>query len=175
MTLKDYVQILSALLTPITTILTIYIAWQQYQVNHFSLRNQLYERRLRVFQTFMSYLSDITREGKTNYQRTVQFYAETREAVFLFDDEIPKRAKEFYYKGIKLSYLREQLYPSTGEPGLPVGDERSRIAHDEEDLLKWFLDQLEVTEELFKQQMKITRGRNCVGQLFNKQIIGTKN
>lgn len=66
-TVRDYVEIFNALLTPLIAILAAFIAWQQYQVSHFSLKNELYERRFKVFKAFMSYLEDIMREGKSNY------------------------------------------------------------------------------------------------------------
>ena len=152
---KDYVEILTALLTPLIAILAVYIAWQQYRVNHHSLRNQLYERRYAVFKAFMSYLADIMREGKTSYQRTSQFYAEASEAEFLFSTSINSKMEELYSKGVNLVALYEQMYPSDGSPGLPVGDERSRVAKDSGELLKWFSRQIKATKGLFKSEMKV--------------------
>lgn len=152
---KDYVEILNALLTPLIAILAVYIAWQQYRINHHSLRNQLYERRYAVFKAFMSYLADIMREGKTSYQRTGQFYAEASEAEFLFSASINSKMEELYSKGVDLVALHEQMYPFDGSPGLPVGQERSRVAKDSGELLKWFLRQIKATKELFKSEMKV--------------------
>lgn len=155
MKVKDYVEIFNALLTPLIAILAAYIAWQQYQVSHFSLKNELYERRFKVFKAFMSYLADIMRDGKSNYQRTSQFYAEASEAEFLFKGKILNKLEELYQKGIRLAYLHEKLYPSDGSPGLPVGDERTKVAEEVANLLGWFVEQIKETKELFKQQMKV--------------------
>jgi hypothetical protein len=155
MTFKDWVQILNALLTPLIAVIAAYIAWQQYLTNHNSLRNQLYERRHAVFKAFMSYLADIIREGKTNYQRTGQFYAEASEAEFLFSDAIPKHMEELYSKGIDLVSLHEKIYPSDGSPGLPVGEERGKVVKETGDLIKWFLRQIKITKEMFKSEMKV--------------------
>jgi len=59
MTFKEIVDVLNALLTPVIAGTTVYIAWQQYQVSRLTLRKDLYEKRLRVYQVFMSYLSEI--------------------------------------------------------------------------------------------------------------------
>jgi hypothetical protein len=153
--LKDLVEIFHALLTPLIAVLAAYIAWQQYRINHSSLRNQLYERRYAVFKSFMSYLADIMREGNTNYQRTGQFYAEASEAVFLFSKTISNKMEELYSKGVDLVALQEQLYPSDGSHGLPKGGERSKVAKEKGELLKWFYHQIKTTKELFKSEMKV--------------------
>lgn len=155
MTVKACVEIFNAFLTPLIAILAAYIAWQQYQVSHSSLKNELYERRFKVFKAFMSYLSDIMREGKTSYQRTSQFYAEASEAEFLFERKILNKLEELYQKGLHLAYLHEKLYPSDNSPGLPVSDERTRVAEEVGDLLGWFGEQIKETKDLFKQQMKV--------------------
>jgi hypothetical protein len=155
MTFKEWVEILNALLTPLIAVIALFIAWQQYRVNHNSLRNQLYERRHAVFKAFMSYLADVMREGKTNYQRTGQFYAEASEAEFLFSKAISKHMEELYSKGIELVSLHEQMYPSDGSPGLPVGEERSKVAKDKGELIKWFTRQIKITKEILKAEMKV--------------------
>ena len=155
--MRDYVQIFQGLLTPLIALLALYIAWQQYQVNHSSLKNQLYERRVKVFRVFMSYLADIMTEGKTSYHRGLQFYAEASEVEFLFNDGIPNKLEELYKKGIRLAHLHEKLYPSDGSQGLSKGDERNRVAEENGDLLEWFESQIKETKDLFKQQMKIMK------------------
>ena len=155
MTLKDLVEILNALLTPLIAVLAAYIAWQQYRVNHHSLRNQLYERRYAVFKAFMSYLADIVSEGKTDYQRTGQFYAEASEAEFLFSESISKKMEELYLKGVALVPLHEQMYPSDCSPGLPVGDEHSKVVKEKDELGKWFYRQIKTTKEIFRSEMKV--------------------
>ena len=155
MTLKDLVEIFNALLTPLIAVLATYIAWQQYRVNHHSLRNQLYHRRCAVFKAFMSYLADIMREGKTNFQRTGQFYAEASEVEFLFSELISKKMEELYSNGIDLVELNERLYPSDDISGLPAGEERSKVAKEKGELLKWYYRQIKITKEMFKSEMRV--------------------
>ncbi|MEA5571316.1 hypothetical protein [Calothrix sp. UHCC 0171] len=159
MAFKEIVDVLNALLTPVIAGTTVYIAWQQYQVSRLTLRKDLYEKRLRVYQAFMSYLSEIVREGKVHHNRVIQFYAEASEGEFLFDAELVEKADELYKQGIQLWYLHNQLYPFDGSPGLPVGDERSRVAHEDSELLEWFINQISTTRELFRKQMSIQERR----------------
>lgn len=155
MTFKDFVEIFSAFLTPLIAILAAYIAWQQYKIQHKTLNNQMYERRYVVFKAFMSLFTDIMRDGKTTYQRLGQFYAEASEGDFLFSDAISKKREELYKRGADLAYARERLYPSDGSPGLPIGDERSKISKESSEHLKWFIDQIDETKKIFKSEMRI--------------------
>ncbi len=153
--LREFIQILSGLLTPLVAVIAVYIAWQQYRIQHYSLRNQLYERRYVVFKAFMSFLSEIIRQRKSDYQRVGQFYAEASEADFLFPESVAKKRDEIYEKAIDLIALNERMYPSDGSEGLPVGEERSAVAQKANELLKWFVREIPKTKELLKSEMKI--------------------
>ena len=153
--MKNYVEIFSSLLTPLIAILSVCIAWQHYQINHSSLRNALYERRLKVFNAFMSFLTDTVRQGWSDHQRVMQFYGETSEAVFLFDAKVVDKAEELYNQGIELDFLHEQLDPCDGGPGLPIGSERNRVVQEQIALRRWFVEQIKEVRELFKKQMQV--------------------
>ena len=148
------VEILIAALTPLIAILAVYIAYQQYKVNHHALRNQLYERRYRVFQATMAYLSEIMRHGKTDFQRVGQFYAETSEAEFLFTQKVTQHLELLYQKGVALEELGEKLFPRDGSQGV-TGAERGQAAKDKADLFRWFSRQLVKTREVFRKEMKV--------------------
>jgi hypothetical protein len=163
---KEIILVLSGLLTPVVACTTVYIAWQQYRVSRLSLRKDLYKKRLRVYRVYMSFLSEIVREGKVNYTRVAQFYTESVEADFLFDQEIIERAEEFRTKGMRLAYLCDCLYPFDGSPGLAVGEKRSRMADEEIELNQWFMRQIPITRMRFKEQMAIQEHKilSIIGQ-----------
>jgi hypothetical protein len=152
---KDGISMLNALTTALVAIITAYIAWQQYRVNHRSLQNLLYERRYVVFKVFMSYFAEIFRDGRVNSKQLIQFRAESCEADFLFSKLISQKAEELYKNGIELEQCHDTMYPSDGSDGLPVGSERSKASEKEAQLLKWFGEQFEETKGLFKTEMKI--------------------
>lgn len=155
MTYGEWVEVFNALLTPLIALLAAYVAWQQYKVQHRAFNVQMYERRYIVFKAFMSFFADIMREGKVSYQRLGQFYAEASEADFLFDDAIPNMREELYSRGVDLVSTYERMYPRDGVPGLPVGPERSEVAKQAGDHLKWFFKQIPETKRLFKAEMTI--------------------
>lgn len=152
----SWVEVLSALLTPAIALIALFIAYQQYRVNQFRLRHELYERRLRVYKAVQSFLSDIVREGGTDYPRCAEFYREASEAVFLFEPSVQEYIEEIYSKAIDLVAAKERLYPPDGSPGLPVGDERTQVSQAKADLLKWLVKQLSASKELFRAKMGVT-------------------
>lgn len=155
MTVKELVDVLSALLTPVIALLAVYIAWQQYKIQHRSYNGQMYERRREVFKAFMAYLSQVMRDGKTSYERLGQFYAEASEADFLFGEAAINKREELYSRGIDMVAGHERMYPSDGSPGLPVGAERSKVAHEHSEHLKWVFKQIPEVKRIFKAEMSI--------------------
>lgn len=153
---KEIVNILSALLTPLIAVLALTIAYRQYKVSRSRLNHELYVRRLEVFKAIRKYISSIARDGKTDFPRVTQFYADAGEADFLFKDDITEQIEKLYKKGLALAELHEKLYPSDGSPGLPVGEERSKVAKQQSEALKWFFDELPNTKRLFKKYLRVT-------------------
>lgn len=99
---SSWVTVFSALLVPAITIIGVYIAYQQYQVNKSRLRHETYERRLAVYKCVQRYLSEILREGKTTYDKALKFYSEASEAAFLFDPSVQEKIDLIYEKSIDM-------------------------------------------------------------------------
>lgn len=151
----EIIQLLMAALTALTALFAAYITWQQYHLGQRHFRHELYDRRLRVFQAARSFLSDIAKDGKARFHRCVQFYAETSEAEFLFGNDIVTLVEDLYSRGLNLAELSEQLYPETGDPGLPVGAERTRIAKQRSEVLKNMTDDLGKLRQAFQPYLGI--------------------
>jgi hypothetical protein len=101
-------------------------------------------------------LSEILRNGKTSYERALQFYSEASEAAFLFDESVQNRIDEIYKKSIEMISGYEKMYPSDGSPGLPVGTERSKVAEQNSELLGWHTDQLKESRPFFAEKLGLT-------------------
>lgn len=146
-------EVLSALLIPAIALIALYIAYQQYKINKQRLRHETYERRLYVYKVVQKFLSEIIREGKTTYERCDEFYSEASEAAFLFDDSVQNKIDEIYKKAVQMVHLDQKMYPLDGSTGLPVGEERSRIAEEESGLLLWLTDQLKESRPFFAEKL----------------------
>lgn len=148
-----WIDTLSALLTPAIALIALYIAYQQHKTNQQRLRHETYERRLKVYKAVQAHLSVILRAGKTSYQECTLFYSEASEAAFLFDKSVMDKIDEIYIKSIDMVGLHEQLYPSDGSQGLPVGEERSKVSQQNGKLLEWHNDQLGESKNFFAKKM----------------------
>src|SRR5437016_4957415 len=142
---SNWVAVLSALLTPLIAIIASYVAYQQHRTNRLKLKHDLFERRYAIFDTLMKFLGSAMREGKTSFQACILFLGDTSQAQFLFGPEIPQYLRVVYEKGLDLSRTHDKLH---GEEHLPVGDERTRIANENSNLLGWFTEQAPAAQEL---------------------------
>ena len=141
MDFKSIVEGLSAALTPVIAVVAIYIAYQQHRINKTRLTLACYDRRMAVFKAVKALYGEIGSAGTANYKMVLKFQSATAEAEFLFskDKKIEEHLEDIYKKGLHLASLQEKMYPSSGEPGLPVGEERSKVAEEHSELLGWFL------------------------------------
>lgn len=156
MDIKSIIEGLSAGLTPVIAVAMTYIAYQQWRTNKSRLTHELYDRRLAVFKAVRAFYGEMGDAGTAKYGMAMKFYAATAEADFLFGDEIRKHIEELYKKGMHLASLHEKMYPSSGEPGLPVGEERSKVAEEHGKLLLWFLqDGIAETRKMFRRYLKV--------------------
>lgn len=100
--MKDYVEILSALLTPTIAIITTYIAIQQYRSGRAKFRHELYDRRMAVYKATSTYLSLVLRNRqheRTDEERAAysEFVKARAESVFLFDKPIVQLLENLFY------------------------------------------------------------------------------
>jgi hypothetical protein len=94
-----------------------YIAWQQHKTNRDKLRLDLYNKRYSVFYSLMTMLAHISRHGKIDLTQVNDFSRATKEAVFLFDEDINTYLETIREKALRLWSAEETLKP------LPKGDE----------------------------------------------------
>jgi hypothetical protein len=148
---KIYVDLFSALLTPLIAIVMTYIAIQQYRANQLKLRHDLYDRRLLLYNAVAEFLAHVMREGTADRAQLVTLLQKTRESYFLFGKEISDYVTDLYKKGVDLEHYEKQLDHSH----LPVGGERTRIAGQQAELLKWFGHQFDVIQPMFAKKLSL--------------------
>lgn len=145
----------SDFLTPLIAIIAAYIAYQQYRINKQRFLFETYEKRLKVYNAVQDFLINIRMHGKTTNDNLFQFNRDTSEVIFLFDKTIKNKIDELFNKAIEMIELDEMLYPSDGSDGLPVGDERTKIAKEKSVYNKWFGNQIDITKKLFSKKMSL--------------------
>ncbi|MDC2888975.1 hypothetical protein [Psychrosphaera algicola] len=92
---KDWVDITSALLTPVIAIIGIGIAILQWRINRSRLRHELFEKRYAIYEATLLYLGQLIRTAKMDDVERVTFLQNTKGAFVLFDDKIIKYLKNY--------------------------------------------------------------------------------
>lgn len=149
--MKEYVDIFAAALTPLIAVIAAYVAYQQYRTNRLKLKFELYGKRLAVYHALMELLSTIVRDADVKLEELMKFNRETNESYFLFGKDIFTYLRQVYLKGVDLHTTNHSLH----HEGLPVGEERSRLAAENAELLNWFGDQFDVSREEFSKHLSL--------------------
>lgn len=100
---------LSGLLTPVIAVTTVYIAYQQYKTGKDKLRFDLYEKRLKLFESFKGFLFKTIEKGQIDGPEKSVFIHDTNEIIFLFGKDI-KIFREALIKNVQeLSILNKKI------------------------------------------------------------------
>ncbi len=135
---KDWVDITSALLTPVIAIVGICIAILQWRINRSRFRHELFEKRYAIYEATLLYLGQLIRNAKMDDIERVTFLQNTKGAFVLFDDNIVQYLKIIDDKSIQLHLYQSQ-----------------KRHENEAEILKWIGNQLKEIELVFKGQLKV--------------------
>jgi hypothetical protein len=142
----------TAALTPITTIVVLYIAYRQYKTDYDKLRHDLYEKRIKVYKSIMFFLSGINESRGVSLEEIQLFTNQTYESIFLFDPEVTKHIEKIGRNARKLSYLNHEFKRRKELSVDELVNEYDRMDKDDDEfnrLVSWFNDQFEITNRLF--------------------------
>ena len=103
-----WIQYLSALLTPVIALATVFIAFQQYVLSRSKYRFDRYERRSKVFSETQLFIKDAVLNANNTTERLKEFKDSTIDRYFLFGEEINKHIDqvEEYTESLALLNLR---------------------------------------------------------------------
>lgn len=144
------VEISNALLTPVIAFLAAYIAWRQWETAQNRLKLDIFERRFSVYDATKSLIASIMQTGKATDENMFKFLAATKEAKWLFDDQIASYLDDkIWEKAVDLQTLNSEL------EGLPQGRERTENIHKQRDIKIWLSSQLKEIDKLFSKFLRI--------------------
>lgn len=118
-----------------------------------ALKVQLFPVRKQVFDSIMSFISEIVRKPSLTNDELAQFMYETRDTGILFGSEIEEHVSLLDRKALRLRKVRHKL----DAEGLGLGDARSELVEKESDLLDFFESQLEATKAKFTPYLNLGR------------------
>lgn len=143
-------EISNALLTPVIAFLAAYIAWRQWKTAQNRLKLDLFERRFSVYDATKGLIASIIQTGKATDENMFKFLAATKEAKWLFEDQIASYLDEkIWEKAVDLQTLHSEL------EGLPQGQERTENVHKQRDIKLWLNSQLKEIDRLFSEFLRI--------------------
>ena len=146
---KDWVDILSALLTPTIVLLGGYIAWQQSRTNRNRLKLELFDKRYKVYENIRKFIASILISARVEQGQCIEFLRDTKSLGFLFDDKIEKLTKEMYEKASRLHLLNKTAEGRTG-------DQIQNNLNQRKEIMEWFAQQLNDIDKVFKKYLKLT-------------------
>ena len=115
------------LLTIIVGTLVAYVAYKQFLLANEKFKLDLFEKRFAIYKEVELFLQGNMLNITT--KEALDFFYKTKNAVFLFDDDISYYIDEIFRKALKLEQIRIE------HPNGPFPKER-------EELWQWFINQL---------------------------------
>ena len=148
---KDWIDILSALLTPFIAIAAISIAVLQWKINRNRLKHELFDRRYDQYQAVTGFLRSIMGAGKATIEMQQEYLNGTTGIEFTFSKEI----SDYLHKNVWCPAIDLECVQSEFD-GLPTGEERSRLIHKAEDIKKQLYAELNEVDSVFRQYLQLS-------------------
>jgi hypothetical protein len=146
---RQWIPILSAMLTPTVALLGLGIAWGQWRTNRNKLKLDLFDRRHAVYEASVQLINSILGSGKANSEDIFVFTSKTRSAGFLVGAGVMNYLDEaLRARAVDLETLQAEL------PDL-VGLERVENVKKQSELKKWFAGQYAVLESQFEDALTL--------------------
>lgn len=147
---KIWVEILSALLTPLIALLVALIAWLQWKTSKAQVKNELFDKRYAIFEAAKTFIITFLQLGEVREQDFQQFVSKTKGATFIFSNEISIVIKEIEDKAWKHKCnleLRE-----TQQRG---GQTWEWPTKENTEIFNWFKNTLMTIDKTFKKDLQL--------------------
>lgn len=158
---KSIIDVFQGLLTPAIALVALWIAFQQRRIsadqkeiafqqkelNRIKLNAELYERRSKVLGIVGEFIRHAVAHAALSEEQVVKFYRETREAVYLYGDDIDAYVEELFEQGLKLVRAVEGY-----KDAIVIGSDADPAPHikAKHQAMAWFGKQSQKSKELFK-------------------------
>jgi hypothetical protein len=134
----------------VVALASVYIAWQQKRLADLKLQNDLYDRRLIVFEAAKALLVAVQTDGKLSVENYFTFVKDTANAVFLLRPDAVEYLKSLRNQAIRLRLIHNQLK----DDGIDQST-KGQLADKAAEIELWFGDQFDVLVERFKPSLRL--------------------
>lgn len=123
------------------------ISQQQLEINRYRVKLDLYDRRWEVYERFVQYVGVATSDLNPTTQDTLEFARATRQAEFLFGDDIQEYRNSLIRHGADLHRWNQELRDEGQE--WPADYDHQRVVKRKFEEAKWFVNQPDTMVEKF--------------------------
>jgi uncharacterized tellurite resistance protein B-like protein len=150
-TSTPFIDYFSAIAPSIIALIAVIIASQQWFTNRNQLKNQLFDRRIEIYQSITRFISEmLVGDPAHEEEERTRFLRATKDAYFLFDEDIKTLVEEIRLKTNELrSYSRELQSSNITEEERKVNIQKQRELHD------WLENTLKTIEPRFIKYLKL--------------------
>lgn len=153
--MNELLKILQGLLTPIIAIIATHIAWQQWKLNRNKETFERYERRLKVYEEIIRFISIGIRNANYDNLELVTFRSKVSEADFLFGEDVIKYIDELYSRAVNLHRWNSEYRDYTQSK--TEGYNHEEVVENKHEELIWITSQLEPARKLFKKYLDVNK------------------
>ena len=143
---RDMTDILTAYGTFFIAIFIAMIAYEQFRTARWQHRWQLYEKRYAVYEALIDFLGHVTRDGNADDAALHGFERQTREAEFLFGDDVREYLKMIREKGTLLQLTNCEAGAATVDSDADV---RATKLQEARETKVWMMHQIGESNDVF--------------------------
>lgn len=146
----DWVDYLSALLTPTIAIVGAAIGLLQWRTNRNRLKHELFDRRYEQFEAVRDFLGSIMGSGRALDDKQADFLFKTRGLRFIYDKKLADYIHaNIWSPAVDLACLHSEL------EGVPVGEERTKNVRMQSEIKKKLYREFQNLDSLFSRYLQL--------------------
>ncbi len=142
---KDWIDVLSALLTPIIAFLAVGIAVLQWKINRNRLKHELFDRRYEQYEAVQKFLGSIFRSGKVSIEAQSDYMSGIVGIEFTYSKEL----KSYLHKNVWCPAIDLECTQAEFD-GLMAGDERSALVRKAADIKIKLGEEMDRIDDVFR-------------------------
>lgn len=145
---RDWIDVLTALLTPLVAIIAVGIAFAQWRTARHRLKLDLFEKRSAVYAAAHDFVFAVCAQSKATREEVQAFLRGTRGARWLFSREMEKLFEEMFWKAKRLDRLGEKMRSAPEAELDAINNEHLAIC-------EWFDKQSRELDDMFAQYLQL--------------------
>ena len=142
---KDWIDVLSALLTPIIAFVAVGIAVLQWKINRNRLKHELFDRRYEQYEAVQKFLGSIFSSGKVSVEAQANYLNGITGIEFTHSKEL----KDYLHKNVWCPAIDLECAQAEFD-ALVVGDERSRLVRKAANIKIKLREEMDSIDDVFR-------------------------